>query len=208
MIGLIQKVLLDMVEGEGGPELVTVVREAAGVPPERVFRIGVPYDDAECRRLMAAASEHLGLYGEPLFDRYAEYFFRDAQARFPQWFAMCPSARDLLERQPVIHNCFAAGLQSHSQRRSVNDKFRTLPVAADNELHIEYRSPNHLSALYAALARWVLRHYGERAHVVIEPHADSSPAEERATIRVAWMHPVPVSSNGCPLHANASEDQA
>jgi|GEM_PF-482601 len=188
MLGLIQKVLLDLVREEGGPVAVAAVREAAGVPAERDFRIGVNYDDDECRRLVTAAQAHFGLSEAALWDRYADTFFADALSRWPAWFEMSESARALLERQPVIHNCFASGLRDSDARRAVVDKFRVAEGAPD-ELVVTYRSPNPFSGLYVALARWVLRHFGEEAEIETTPLplAQEEVADgEAVEIRIRW----------------------
>jgi hypothetical protein len=162
------------------------VRVAAGLPPEREFRIGVNYDDAECRRLVAAAQRHLGLDDGAFWDRYAEAFLADALGWWPVWFEMSANAREFLERQPAIHNCFASGLREQAERRVVNDKFR-VAEGDPHELVLTYRSPNRLSALYVALARYVLRHYGEEAAVEVTPLPSAGPARgEAVEIRVRW----------------------
>ena len=47
MIGLIQKVLLDLVEEMVGPEAVRDIKISAGVPLDRIFRLGEVYSDTE-----------------------------------------------------------------------------------------------------------------------------------------------------------------
>lgn len=192
MVGIIQKVLMDLVAEDGGPEAVAAVRTAAGVPEDRIFRLGVNYDDAECRRLFEAAAEHLGLEEEAFWERYADAFLRDALRRWPTWFAMSPTAQAFLARQPVIHNCFAAGLRDPHERRAVADKF-LLEENVPGELVLTYRSPNRLSALYVALARRVLAHYGEQAEIEVTPLEADGP-EEVVRLRVRWAAPAPVPS--------------
>jgi hypothetical protein len=168
MVGLIQKILLDMVEAEGGPEALAATCEAAGVPPDTPFRINVDYDDAACRRLFDAAAVHLGRSEPELMDLYADYFCRDALERWPVWFEMSANAREFLERQPVIDNGFARGLAGAGDHPAVRNKF--CPAEGpDDELVIHYRSPNRFSPLYVALAGWVLRHYGEKADITVRP---------------------------------------
>src|SRR5277367_4562960 len=85
MIGLIQKVLLDLVEERGGPAAVSEVRVRAGVAPGQVFRLGESYPDDEWRRLLGAACDLLGLTEEDLLEIYADAFCRDAVTRFSKW---------------------------------------------------------------------------------------------------------------------------
>jgi hypothetical protein len=163
MVGVIQKILLDLVEGEAGPEAVLEVRQRAGVPAERTFRIDTAYADDEWNRLLQAACEVLNVSREQALDLYAEYFCQDALRRWPTWFRMSETSRQFLERQPTIHNCFATGVRDPEARRAVEDKFRI--ERRHDEIITHYRSPNDLCDLYEALARWIIRHYGEKATI-------------------------------------------
>lgn len=163
MVGLIQKVLHDLALQRGGAQAVARIYEAAGVPPDRNFRIDTVYPDDEWQRLLVAACEVLQLGPEAFENAYAEQFGSDALRRWPAWFKMSRSARELLERQPIIHNTFATGVRDPDARRDIRDKFRL--EQRPDELVTHYRSPNELCGLYKALARWVLRHYGESATI-------------------------------------------
>ena len=94
---------------------------------------------------------------------YARYFCEDAVKRWPTWFRMSGTSRQFLERQPTIHNCFATGVRDPEARKAVTDKFRVEKL--EKEIVTHYRSPNHLCDLYEALARWIIRYYGERATI-------------------------------------------
>jgi hypothetical protein len=185
MIGLIQKLLLDLVEEKRGPEAVATVRERAGVPPDRVFRISEPYPDDEWQRLLGAAAEALGLDQEQTLEAYADVFARDALTRFAGWFETSRGAREMLERQVIIHNVFASGLRDPEARRAVADKFRIERQA--DRIVTHYRSANKLCAMYRALARWMLRHYGEEA--VIEERRCMLRGDEECEIHVIWPEP-------------------
>jgi hypothetical protein len=163
MIGLIQKILLDLVESRGGRAGADEVKRRAGVPIDRTFRLDTVYPDDEWQALFAAACEVLALPRETVLEAYADCFCRDALERWPTWFRMSRTARAFLERQPVIHNCFATGVRDPDARRAVTDKF--LLESRVGELVTHYRSPNQLCDLYRALARWILRHYGEEAAI-------------------------------------------
>ena len=45
MIGLIQKILFDLVQERVGPEAVTEVKRRAGVSADKIFRLGEGYAD-------------------------------------------------------------------------------------------------------------------------------------------------------------------
>lgn len=163
MIGIIQKVLFDLVRAEGGEAAELSVRDRAAVPPDQTYRIDTDYSDGECGRLFAAAAGHFGWTDEDMYDRYADAFLAYGQRRFPEFFAMAPNARAFLARQPRIHACFGAGLRDAAQRRAVDSKFS---VAASGEsLEVTYDSPNRLCGLYRSLSEALLRLYGEDATV-------------------------------------------
>lgn len=163
MVGLIQKILLDLVESVGGRDAVAEVTRRAAVGDDRRFRLDTVYPDEEWQRLLAAACEVLGRSQEDVEVAYADYFGRDALSRWPIWFQMSANARQFLERQQTIHNTFATGVRDPEARKGIRDKFRL--ECREHELVTHYRSPNELCGLYKALARWVLDHYRETASV-------------------------------------------
>jgi hypothetical protein len=182
MVGLIQKLLLDLVEEKAGAEAVAEVMRRAGVPPDRVFRIGEAYSDEEWQRLLRAARDTLHSSEDELMEAYAEVFARDALSRYPMWFEMSANSREFLERQITIHNVFASGVRDPEARKAVVDKFRI--EKHKDEIVTHYRSPNQLCSLYKALARWMLRHYGDEA-VIDEPKCMVR-GDEECEIHVIW----------------------
>lgn len=166
MVGLIQKVLFDLVHEIGGVEAVAEVKRRACVAPDRRYRLDTVYPDEEWQRLLRAACEVLNLPQDEVEIAYADLFARDALARWPVWFEMSANARQFLERQQTIHNAFATGVRDAEARRGIEDKFRIEKL--EHEIVTHYRSPNQLCGLYKALARWILEHYREQA-VVEEP---------------------------------------
>lgn len=163
MVGLIPKVLLDLVEERGGAAAREAVRLRAGLPADAIHRIDQDYPDEEWRRLLAAACEVLGVSQAQALEAYADFFCRDALQRWPMWWKMSASARQFLERQPVVHNCFMAGLRSPQGSGAAPDKFCL--EKRERELIMRYRSANQLCDLYKALAAWVIRYYGEDASI-------------------------------------------
>lgn len=182
VVGLIQKVLLDMVEAVGGSDAVAEVKTRAGVEPERRFRMDTVYADDEWRRLLEAACAVLGVSEDAALDVYAKHFLRDARARWPIWFEMSQSARQFLLRQPTIHNTFATGVRDADARRGIRDKFRLEEL--ERELVAHYRSPNELCGLYKALAREVLQHYSEQA--AIEEPRCTKRGDDECEIHIRW----------------------
>ncbi|MDH5492076.1 MAG: heme NO-binding domain-containing protein [Myxococcales bacterium] len=182
MIGLIHKVLFGAVEALGGEQAVAAVRERAGVSPEQEFRLNATYDDTECGRLFAATGEVLDLGPEEVIEIYADAFLQDSRDRWPMWFKMSQNSKELLQRQPQIHNSLAAGLKNDEERRRIADKFQI--DIGDRVIVTHYRSSNHLCKLYMALVRRVVALYGDVA--TIEEPVCMQEGHDECQIRIEW----------------------
>jgi len=182
MIGLIQKILLDLVEERMGPEAVRDVKRSAGVPVDRIFRLGEVYSDTEWQNLLSATCRVLGANEDQVMELYADAFGRDALIRFSKWFEMSANSREFLERQVTIHNVFASGVVDPNSRKAVVDKFRI--ETFDDKIVTHYRSPNKLCSLYKALAHWMFIHYSDDA--VIEETKCMHRGDEECEIHVIW----------------------
>jgi hypothetical protein len=182
LVGLIPKILLGFVESQAGSGAVDEIRRRAGVQPERTYRLHDSCDDGEWQRLLSATVEVLGISLEQALDLYAEYFLKDARRRFPMWFEMSHSARDFLRRQPAIHNTFASSVGGAEASREITDKFRV--EISQDEVVTHYVSPNRLCRLYVALARAVLKEYGEQATITHDSCMHDG--DEECLIRISW----------------------
>ena len=182
MLGLIPKILIDLVEAHGPDGAVARVKELAGLPEDRRYRLDTVYTDAEWQKLLAAACEVLGVTAEQAEVLYADVFARDALRRWPMWFKMSANAREFLERQQTIHNAFATGVRDAEARRGIQDKFRL--EKHPNELVVHYRSPNQLCGLYRALARWIVDFYKEEA--LIEELRCTKNGDDECELHVRW----------------------
>lgn len=159
MIGVIQRVLVDVIREHGGDAAVVAIAGRAGLQGEPEFRIDRDYDDAECLRLIEATAEHFELTEDALYRIYADRFIRESRERFPMFYQMSANAREFLERQPRIHSTLAASLRTEASRDRVRDKF-DVRVEGD-DLQVVYRSPNRLCGLYEALFYRLLEEFGE-----------------------------------------------
>jgi hypothetical protein len=177
MLGYPLKLLLNAIESRHGHEAVTQTLAEAGLPADRAYRLNEPYADSEAQRLMTAASQWISV------EDIAEVFFRETLVRFPTWFEMCKTSRELLEMQPEIHNTFAVGLQRPNERDAVRDKFRLEKL--DDELVVHYRSPNYLCDMYKAIARRVFQHYHDVA-TIDEPRCMKR-GDAECELRLRWI---------------------
>ena len=182
MVGLIHNVLFNMLTGLAGEDATTQIRESAGVAHDREFRIDENYDDAEFRRVLAAAREQLGLTRAQAEAAFAKAFYEDSLVRWPTWFAISKNARDFLKRQPTIHNGFATGVSDPAARPIIRDKFRQ--EEREDRLVVHYKSPNMLCGVFVELAKCILAHYDETA--TIEQTKCLHNGDDACEIHVIW----------------------
>jgi hypothetical protein len=183
MVGLIHHIFLDWVKVRRGVEAVSEVKRRAGVPEEKVFRLSEVYDDEEFQRLLGAGGEVLGLSQSRFEDEFAAACFEDILERWPTFFRMSRDARELLERQPAIHNSFASGALSPTARRDITDKFRLERL--ENETVAHYSSVNRLCGFYMAIARRVVDYYENEA--TIEELQCMRKGDPECEIHIQWL---------------------
>lgn len=160
MIGIIQRILLDLLEETGGEALRHAVMDRADVPRDRNYRIDQNYPDDECLRLIHSAVTETGLSEDQINALYATAFLKEARNLFPQFFNMASSSEEFLLRQATIHGVIASGLKKPEERQVVKDKFSARRIEP-GFVEITYRSPNQLCGLFRALAHEVAGLYGE-----------------------------------------------
>ena len=81
MVGLIHKLLFDLIEEMAGMEKVLEVKRMAGVEEDKAFRMDEVYDDDEWQRLFSATCEVLGVTQDQAEEVFAEFFFKDTMKR-------------------------------------------------------------------------------------------------------------------------------
>jgi hypothetical protein len=160
MIGIIQKVLVDLLVSTGGTPLKQAVFARAGVPFDQTFRIDQNYADDECLRLIHATVAETGLSEQKIYALYAKAFLQEARNLFPRFFEMSASSESFLMRQATIHAVMASGLQHSVDRKKVTDKFSATQLAP-GKIQIEYRSANLLCGIFKALAHELAGLYNE-----------------------------------------------
>lgn len=182
MVGLICKILIDLVRAKGGEDAVVKVKQKADVPLEKDYKLNIIYSDAEWQRLFGAACDVLQVTRNQAEGAYADFFCKDAINRWPMWFQMSKNSREFLERQPAIHNSLGACISDESQRHAVSDKF--LIEQSDDGIVTHYNSPNQHCGLYKALAWWIIHHYGDEA--IIEERLCMKHGASECEIHIRW----------------------
>lgn len=185
MVGLIHRMLLELLDELIGADAVGVILQRAKIAKDTEFRIDTNYSDEQFRTLLTCVIEETGLGRDALEKRFATHFLQDAKARWPMWFKMSSTAREFLLRQPKIHNGFASSMSSEADRTLINDKFHVDENAAAITVH--YKSPNQLCGLYKALAQEVLDDYGEQAEITESLCLKNGDSE--CCIKVEWSAP-------------------
>jgi hypothetical protein len=193
MIGIIQKVLLDLLHETGGASLVTDVLKRAEVPEDVTFRIDQNYSDEEFHRLLQASGQATGLPESELCALYARAFLARARELFPRFFEMSSSSEEFLLRQATIHAVMASGLKTSEDRKAVTDKFSAEQVRP-GFIRVSYRSANKLCELYKALAHEVAFLYGEKLQITCEHCMKRGDTECRFAIN--WQTPRSVTPAG------------
>jgi len=95
---------------------------------------------------------------------------------------MSKTAREFLQRQPKIRNGFATGVRDQKASQAINDKFEI--KHHEDGIDVHYRSPNQLCGLYKALARRLMKHYGDEA--AIEETKCLKKGDSECEIRIRW----------------------
>ena len=182
MVGLIQKLLFDMIKQMGGESVLTQVKLEAALPPEYEYQINLVYSDEEWQRLFAATLKVLNITAEQAYEAYADYFMKDVTKRFPTWVSMTKNSYEFLLMQPTIHNCFATSVLDQTSREAITDKFRVEKFP--NKIITHYCSPNQQCGLYKAIARWLFNFYKD--DVEIEETKCMNSGEKECEIHFHW----------------------
>lgn len=184
MVGLIQKILVDMIKDITNEETLNEIKKLANIPLDREFQINVVYSDEEWQKLFKATLSVLKITDEQADEVYAKYFLKDSLERFPTWFQMSKNSYEFLLIQPTIHNCFATGVADQKHRDAINDKFKVEKFPGKIITH--YKSSNNHCGLYMKLAQEVINHYKDQA--IIEEKKCMKSGGDECEIHVQWSN--------------------
>lgn len=183
MIGLIPKVLTDLIIEQAGEDTLKRIFKQANLPTDKTYQMNQYYSDEEWRTLYETTLTILKINEEQATKLYAEQFCQFATQTFPTWFKMAKNSREFLLLQPNIHNSFSSALVNPEQRQQINDKF--FVEATENEVITHYKSPNQLCQLYIALGNWIINYYGDKAE--ISETKCLKRGDDKCEIHVKWL---------------------
>lgn len=167
MIGLIPALLFDFVEKNWDASMVSKIKHQAGVSENKEFRLDTYYPDEEWRSLFKAAVTILKMDPDEVEIAFARYCGEDLVIRFSGFLKGANSARDVITRQPKIHNFIGSSVQDVQSRQAISDKFRLEDRPDETIMH--YVSSNQLCLFYQGLAQWVADYFNETIQMS-EPH--------------------------------------
>jgi hypothetical protein len=183
MIGLIPKVLVDLIKQQVGDDKLNEIFSLADIEKNQPYLINKQYTDQEWQSLFKATLTVLEINEDTAYQLYAKSFINYAIRMFPTWFEMCDTSIDFLKLQPLIHNGFYSGLSSNVDRKKLQDKFILQPVD-DNHLLIKYCSPNKLCKLYIQLAMELSNYYQDK--LMISHDTCMLIGDEKCCLHVEW----------------------
>lgn len=163
MIGVINTLLLDYVKEKYGASMLEELVQHPVVPGDHQFRIDTYYSDVEWEDLYKKAVNMAGIDREEFEWDFGLFCGHALVNQFPGFVKGCKSARDMITRQPKIHNAISQSLTDHDAQKVVNNKF-FLEEQGD-KIIMHYASPNHMCTLYRSLATWVGDHFGEQVSI-------------------------------------------
>lgn len=159
MIGIINALLFDYIEAQHGIEKLKALKARLNMPDDYSFRIDTYYADTEWQDIYQKTAAFVGVEREAMEWGFGYFSGKALVNQFPTFVSGCTCARDLIVRQPKIHNIIGNSVNDPGTRKIINQKF-TLEER-DDKVVMHYVSPNQLCTFYRSLATWAGEHFGE-----------------------------------------------
>lgn len=182
MVGLVQKLYLELVKSLGGQEAVDKIKTMAGVSLDQSYHLNRFYSDDEWQRLLDAGLKLLNITRDQAEEVYADYFAKDCLRRFPVWFESAKNSYEFLLMQPVIHSCFSNSSPELDVRKEINDKFKIEKFP--DKIITYYKSVNNHCGLYKFLAKWMVSYYKDEA--IIDEKRCRKTGSDVCEIHINW----------------------
>ncbi len=161
MIGIINTLLFEYVQDHWGEQIHQRLCERAGLSQPN-FRMNVYYPDAEWKTLLGHAVTLCGIAEEDFVWAFGRYSGEALVRMFSGFVHGATGVRDVITRQPRIHNTLAASF-TNDERRQISEKFRLEEHLTHTVMH--YTSPNQLCTFYRSLATWAAEKFDEAIEI-------------------------------------------
>lgn len=181
MIGLINRLLFDYVESKWGAAMCERIKAETGVSHSE-YRMDVYYEDSEWQAVYKKAIELSGMTQDELEWEFGYFSGNALTQQFSGFMTGAVTARDMISRQPRIHNTLAMAFHDPAARAKINEKFHLEEF--ENHTVMHYASPNQLCTFYRSLAQWVAEHYQE--DIVIQEHQCMKHGADECEIRIDY----------------------
>jgi hypothetical protein len=184
LIGVIPNILVDMVQQNWGREMVERIHAEAGID-HTDYHLDVYYPEEEWERLYAKTIELVDMDRDEFEWAFGRYSGEYLKRQFGGFMKGANHARDMITRQPRIHNTLAMSFRDTGTRDAINQKFRLEEFEDHTVMH--YNSPNHLCTYYRALADWVAEQY--ETPIEIEEPLCMKRGDHECEIHVRYLAP-------------------
>jgi hypothetical protein len=183
VIGVIPSLLLNFVDQNWGTEVVQQIKSDTGLPADFVFHMHIYYDDEQWRTLWNNTVKTVHMDSDTLEWEFGYYSGEALTTQFSGFMSGITSARQMIVRQPRIHNSLSMSIADPEHRKSVNEKFYLEEMPDTTIMH--YASPNRMCVFYKSLAYYVAEAFNE--DIEIEEHACMKHGAEECTMHIHYL---------------------
>lgn len=184
MIGVIPNILVEFVTQNWGREMVERIHKEAGID-HTDYHINVYYPEDVWKSLYDKTTELVPMDREEFEWAFGRYSGEYLKRQFGGFMKGATHARDMITRQPRIHNTLAMSFHDSDTRDAINQKFRLEEFGDHTVMH--YGSSNHMCTYYRALAEWVAEQYG--TPITIEEPLCMKRGDHECEIHVKYLTP-------------------
>jgi hypothetical protein len=163
MIGLINHLLFEYVDQKWGHDVSDQIKAKVSLPVDTQFHMNKFYQEDEWQRIFQSAVELTGVEAETFEWDFGQFCGQALPGQFQGFMKGITSTRDMLVRQPKIHNTISMSLSDTEDRNKVNSKF-SLEQHPDRTI-MHYASPNGMCTFYRSLASWMGDYFSENIEV-------------------------------------------
>lgn len=182
MIGVINRLLFDFLDTRWGREVSDQVKARAGVPVDTQYHMDKYYEEADWQHLFKSAIDVTGTDAETFEWDFGQYCGAGLPGQFAGFMMGVDNTRDMLIRQPRIHNTISMSLGNPEHRARVNSKF-TLEQHADRTI-MHYASSNRMCTFYRSLATYMGHYFGD--HIEVTEHQCMKNGNDACEIHVIY----------------------